>query len=166
LITRTLAGLRRAIRRRAAFSLVELLAAGSCLALLAILLPPSLHSAATKSRQELCLERLQQIGQANLIYSGEDYFGSAIPVHPKQFQQNPTAPSFIGAYEWGGKSGIGGTTDAPSTFYDSRWGSKKGFGPATRPLNTILYPHGFQDNGSPTFNRTGSAKDTQLALEA
>jgi hypothetical protein len=105
-------------------------------------------SLAGESRYAKCLERMQAIGQASLIYSATDVAESAIPVHKKQFQRSQNDPLFIGAYEWGGKSGAGSPRQnlAGSPPLNSRYGTQAGFGPTTRPLNSILYPHGFVEN--------------------
>ena len=47
----------------------------------------------------------------------------------------------------------------------SKYGSLAGFGPATRPLNSVLYPHGFKDNGQ-TLSRVGASIDTRLQFDA
>jgi hypothetical protein len=96
--------------RAAAFSLVELLAVVVCLGLLACILGPSLGEAVSSSHRLTCLDRLHKIGEASLIYSEYDPTHAAIPVHRLQTRQNPNNPTFIGAYEWGGKSGIGRDT--------------------------------------------------------
>jgi prepilin-type processing-associated H-X9-DG protein len=153
---------------RAAFTLVELLAVASCVTVLLAVVAPSISAALGKSRYAGCLERLRAIGQASRTYSANDAVESAIPVHEKQFQQDPYHPILIGAYEWGGKSGIGWPTwiqGYADTGLGSRYGTKAGFGPATRPLNNVLYPHGFRDNNSP-WNRNGAKLDTELPLDA
>ena len=137
------------------FTLVELVVIAGCVGLLFAIVQPSLQASLGQSRNAVCLDRLRAIGQANLTYSADDPDGWAIPVHAKQYQQDPNNPIFIGAYEWGGKSGVG-----------SRYSTQAGFGPATRPLNTVLYPHGFRDNLHPRFQRMGASFDTQLKLEA
>ena len=93
--------------RHAAFTLVELLVVVACVGLVAGILFPSIQDALGQSRQSVCLARLHDIGQANLVYSADDWSMAAIPVHALQTQQDPNNPTFIGAYEWGGKSGVG-----------------------------------------------------------
>ena len=87
---------------------------------------------------------------------------------PRNSRKTPCDPIFIGAYEWGGKSGIGRDDflfDSPGNPLNSKYGTRAGFGPATRPLNKILYPHAFRDNLSPNFNRIGALLDSQLPLD-
>jgi len=158
---------RRLLPRPRAFTLVELVAAVSCIGLLLAIIQPSLQATLGQSRNAVCLDRLRAIGQANLTYSADDLDGWAIPVHAKLYQQSPNEPIFIGAYEWGGKSGVGWDDWIPDRgLLGSRFGTLAGFGPATRPLNSILYRHGFRDNTSPNFSRVGATIDTQLKLEA
>jgi prepilin-type processing-associated H-X9-DG protein len=131
---------------------------------------PSLKSLASESKYSKCLDRMRAIGQASLIYSATDVAESAIPVHEKQFQQDPYDPLYMGAYEWGGKSGVGAPIHnfGYPPPYNSRYGTVAGFGPAKRPLNNILYPHGFRDNfPSPNvpLDQAALMKDTGLALD-
>src|SRR3990172_7962842 len=149
------------------FTLVELVVITGCVGLLLAIIQPSLQTTLGQSRNAGCLDRLRGIGQANLTYSADDPDGWAIPVHAKQYQQDPYDPIFIGAYEWGGKSGIGWDDWMPDRGpLGRRYGTLAGFGPATRPLNNILYKHGFRDNSDPVFSRTGATFDTQLKLDA
>ncbi len=153
---------------RGAFSLVELCAGLACFAALFAIVQPSLEVARERAKQSVCLERLRSIGQATGLYTEQDPSGWALPVHPSQFMQDPGNPTFVGAYEWGGKSGIGRPDFAPMDppALGSKYGTYVGFGPATRPLNEILYPHGFQDNLNPEFDRVGAMLDTQIDLPA
>ncbi|MDO8629794.1 MAG: prepilin-type N-terminal cleavage/methylation domain-containing protein, partial [Phycisphaerales bacterium] len=150
-------GLNENHRLRRGFSFIELLAVCAVAMLVLALAPPSLQFTASQSRHALCLQRLHAIGQASLTYSSTDAAESSIPVHRQQFTQNPNSPTMIGAYEWGGKSGIGqpGFVGYPGIL-GSRYGTLAGFGPATRPLNSILYPHGFRNNLVPSVNRPGA----------
>ena len=116
----------------------------------------------------VCLAHLKHIGTTSLIYAADDTQDMVIPVHPRQFQQDLTNPTFIGAYEWGGKSGVGQDdyySGSPGNPLSSRYGTKAGFGPDTRPLNHILYRAGFKDNNKPWFNPVGAQADTILALD-
>lgn len=156
-------------RRAHAFTLIELVVVTGCVALLVGIVQPSLQASLGQSRNTVCLDRLRAIGQANLTYSQDEPDGWALPIHPLQFQQDPNNPTYIGAYEWGGKSGVGRpdyVDPEHPTSVGSRYGTRAGFGPAARPLNSILYPHGFRDNNQPAFNRTGATIDTQLQLDA
>ena len=158
--------------RQRGFTLAELLTSVVMVALLVATVAPSLSAARDRSRHVVCLDRLGKIGIASRTYAADDPNGWFIPAHHLQFQQEPGDPTFIGAYEWGGKSGVGrpGSVDGPSEGEDawttSKYGTKIGFGPSSRPLNGILYPHGFRDNSVPTLNRNGALLDTQLELPA
>ena len=157
--------------RRPGFSLVESVVVLLAVVLLVAMIQPSLASARRQSKFSVCLDRLAVIGAATAIYSAEDPNDMALPVHPRFYDQDPNNPSFIGAYEWGGKSGIGYPGWVPGAggvlFYlTSKYGTKAGNGPATRPLNNILYPHGFVDSGPPNWDRDGSILDTQIQLDA
>ncbi len=151
---------------RTGVSIVEVVAVVGCVGLLAGLLQTSLREALGVSARMKCLERLHAIGEASLTYSQRDPGNAAIPVHRLQFQQDPSNPTYIGAYEWGGKSGVG--REGWTGWYgplSSKYGTFAGFGPATRPLNDILYPHGFVDYEA-LRNRQGATRDTQQPLDA
>ena len=151
--------------RRPAFTPIELVAVAVCVGFVFATVVPSLDAAVGRSRQALCLERLRAIGQASLIYSERDIFNAAIPVHRLQFQQDPADPTFIGAYEWGGKSGIGRPDFiSEASFLGSKYGTLAGFGPATRPLNEIMYGHRFPDYAK-SQDRVGATSDTRLNLD-
>jgi len=80
--------------------------------------------------------------------------------------QDRNHPTFIGAYEWGGKSGRGwdtwlGTADP----LNSKYGTKAGFGPHTRLLNKFIYRESFADHLNPTFDPAGALADTQFDLD-
>ncbi len=159
-------------RARRGFSLIELAAVGTALTLLAGMMAPALSSARSKSRSAVCLDRLAAIAATGRIYAAGDQQGFVIPIHPQQFQQSPGAPTFIGAYEWGGKSGIGtpGWTDGPAegvyAWISSKYGTRAGFGPPTRPMNQLLYPQGFHDARFPEYDRFGAETDTKFDLPA
>lgn len=156
---------RRSNRR--GFTLIELLVVIAIIALLLSILLPSLEAARRTAKRNACLAHIKNIATSSRVYEADDPQGWGIPVHPLQFYQNTNAPTFIGAYEWGGKAGVGDpeTPGNPATAWiSSKFGSKRGFGPASRPMNTILYPGGFKDNGNP-WDRTGAEQDTKLALD-
>ena len=101
--------------RRTAFTLIELLVVIAIIALLISILLPSLEAARSQSKQSTCLAHVKAIATSSRVYEADDEQGWGIPVHPEQYHQVPGSPTFIGAYEWGGKSGIGrpGYTDGP-----------------------------------------------------
>jgi len=167
---------------RSGFSLIELGVVFQIVVLLVAVAGPSLQSARRQSRQSVCLERFRGIGVASRTYQAADPNGWYIPVHPAQYCQcldrdchgSCYEPLHIGAYEWGGKSGIGSPGDpraarrnaqltGPYAWQSSKYGTAAGVGPATRPLNRILYKHGFRDN---LGTRSYWGLDTQLELDA
>ena len=166
--------LTRAPNFQTATSLVDTAAAIVALSLLAFCLVPALGGVARSSKNGQCLSNLMRIGYANAIYAAQDAADMALPVHPKQFQQCPGLPPgelcdqpiFVGAYDWGGKSGVGKddfVTGSAGDPLNSRYGSKAGFGPPTRPLNHILYPGPFADAFSDQgFDSVQALVDTQL----
>lgn len=148
-----------------AFTLIELLVVVAIIALLIAILLPSLDSARRQAKQSVCLSNLKGIATSARVYESDDPNGWGIPTHPLQFWQDPNSPTYIGAYEWGGKSGIGWDDYAgPKHAINSKYGTKAGFGPATRPLNEILYKGGFKDHLKPTFNRPGAEADAKLDM--
>jgi len=161
-------------RTRGAFTLIELLVVIAIIALLISILLPSLESARRQAKQNACLSGIKNIATSSRVYEADDPSGWGIPVHPLQYEQcgkNNTGlcntTMFVGAYEWGGKSGIGkeGFVEYPGAL-GSRYGTAAGFGPATRPMNPILYKGGFTDAfAGGDFNRTQAQADTQLNLD-
>jgi prepilin-type N-terminal cleavage/methylation domain-containing protein len=164
-------------RNQPAFTLIELLVVIAIIALLIAILLPSLEAARRQSKQSTCLAHIASIAKSSRIYEADDASGWGIPVHPKQYEQcGPNFPEdqlcqnpiFVGAYEWGGKSGIGSPDwqGGGDNLLQSKYGTLSGFGPATRPMNAILYPGGMADafqGGSP--NRAIALNDTKLKLD-
>lgn len=171
---------------RQGFTLIELLVVIAIIALLIAILLPSLEAARRQAKQSACLAHIKNIATSSRVYESEDPSGWGIPVHPMQFWQcrEQTEPGgrcendkviFVGAYAYGGKSGIGQTDNilfpGSTNPLDSKFGTKSGFGPATRPMNDLLYPGGITDSGGllPGFeyipvDEPGAIRDTQMDL--
>ena len=159
---------------RFGFTLIELLVVIAIIALLIAILLPSLDAARRQAKQNTCLSRIKGIATSSRVYETDDPNGWGIPAHGSlgvkegdmSWPNLASRGRFVGAYEWGGKSGIGRDDFmGPSNPINSAYGTKAGFGPATRPMNDILYRGGFTDNNSPRFNRTAALKDTELELD-
>ena len=161
-------------RTSTAFTLIELLVVIAIIALLISILLPSLENARRQAKKSACLAHIKNIATSSRVYESDDPHEWGIPVHPLQFQQcseqfdeggGCDSPIYVGAYEWGGKSGIGRPDfmGGPSPLH-SKYGTFAGFGPVTRPLNEILYSAGFKDNLLPRFNPLGALDDTKLEL--
>jgi prepilin-type N-terminal cleavage/methylation domain-containing protein len=162
---------------RHAFTLIELLVVIAIIALLIAILLPSLEAARRQSKQSGCLAHIKNIATSSRVYEADDPNGWGIPVHPKQYDQCPDSPPgamcseplWVGAYEWGGKSGIGRDSHFdgnPGDPLNSKYGSRAGFGPDSRPLNTILYSGGFASaypRGQ--FKRVLAEQHTRLELD-
>jgi len=158
-----------ASRSGRAITLIELVIAADVVIVLILCVAATTGNVRARSKNSVCLNNLSRIGYANLIYAANDPSDPALPVHGAQFLQDIDNPTWIGAYEWGGKSGIGDPGWVPGAggaefFLTSRFGTKAGFGPASRPLNEILYGGGFEDHLNPVFDPDGAVADTQLDL--
>lgn len=163
-------------RRQWAFTLIELLVVIAIIALLIAILLPSLEAARRQSKRAACLSHIKGVAGSSHVYEADDPNGWGIPVHPLQYMQCPgllpgetcTTPVYVGAYEWGGKSGIGRDDyfgGSAGSSLKSKFGTLMGFGPATRPMNDILYPGGLVDafvDGR--FDPIQADRDTKLDL--
>ena len=159
---------------RHAFTLIELLVVIAIIALLIAILLPSLDAARRQAKQNTCLSRIKGIATSSRVYETDDPNGWGIPAHGSlgvkdgemSWKELASRERYVGAYEFGGKSGIGRDDfmGAPNPI-NSAYGTKAGFGPATRPMNDILYKGGFSDHNNPRFNRDAALKDTQLELD-
>ncbi len=162
---------RRRCATRGAFTLIELLVVIAIIALLIAILLPSLEAARRQAKQNACLSHIKNIATSSRVYEAEDPSGWGIPVHPLQYDQDKARPTYIGAYEWGGKSGIGQDdyiAEYTGTPLGSKYGTAAGFGPATRPMNVILYKADFVDygrSGEPGFDRLGAERDIAQELD-
>ena len=132
---------------RRGFTLIELLVVVAIISLLVSILLPSLQRAREAAKRSACLSSCKNIATTSRVYESGDPQGWGIPVHPGQYTQDPDEPTYIGAYEWGGKSGIGrpGFLGGGNDPLKSKYGTKAGYGPATRPMNVLLYKGGFPD---------------------
>ncbi len=156
----------RGVRCALAFTLIELLVVIAIIALLIAILLPSLESARRQAKQSTCLSHIKNIGTSSRVCEADDPQGWGIPVHPGQYSQPFSDPTFVGAYEWGGKSGIGWDTWLGAADpLNSKYGTRAGFGPSSRPMNDILYKGGFKDYMNPEQNRVGMRLDTTLELD-
>ena len=190
-MTRMFVGSRYSTRSRArtGFTLIELLVVVAIISLLVAILLPSLARAREQAKNAACMAHIKNIATSSRVYEADDPNGWGIPVHPGQYIQCAqqvagstlcSSPGFVGAYEWGGKSGIGSAyffSQGPANesgecpggeienLLGSKYGTHSGFGPATRPMNDILYPGGFKDNLYPRFDRIGALRDTEMDLD-
>ena len=68
--------------KRPAFTLTELVVVGSMVALLVLLLAPSLNAAAERSRDDVCLANLRSLGIAVRLYAEQEGGVLPGPLHP------------------------------------------------------------------------------------
>lgn len=166
------------------FTLIELLVVIAIIALLIAILLPSLEAARRQAKLNACLSHIKNIATSSRVYEADDEAGWGIPAHAVlgrrldkgdgEFSWDGLAERgrYVGAYEWGGKSGIGWQdfTGGGSDPVFSAYGTLAGFGPATRPMNDILYRGGFtnyapEGPGGGTYDRVGAQRDTNLQLD-
>jgi len=146
------------------FTLIELLVTVSIIALLVAVLLPSLRTARESARRCVCVGNLRAIASGSNLYATEDAQNESIPIHPSTYDGIDTYHGDPGAYDWGGKSGIGQRVDSADAF-SSLWGTAFGRGPGTRPLNRVLFKAGFTDHrDSPGPGGANWASDTELDL--
>jgi prepilin-type N-terminal cleavage/methylation domain-containing protein len=139
------------------FTLIELLVVVSIIALLIAILLPSLKKAREQAKQATCLARATGLAKASLTYAADDRDNNLIAVSPRWQDE------LCGAYEWGGKSGIGSPTQGNNPV-KSYWGTWYQRGPARRPLNNYIYKAGFKDYTNGTKDER--LADTRLDLKA
>ena len=119
-----------------AFTLVESLVAASVILFALSVLAPALLEARDQNHLAGCLANLRGIGQASLVYAGEDPNEIMIPVPYTDY-----IPEACGAIEWGGKAGSGQSwIPLPG---QSIFGTGAFRGPAHRPLNPYIYKRKF-----------------------
>lgn len=170
---------------RSGFTLIELLVVIAIISLLIAILLPSLENARKQAKRAACMSSIKAIATTSRVYEADDEQGWGIPVHPMQRfcgdgelmdpENVCTTPLYVGAYEFGGKSGIGRQgwpfSNYPIPELTSRYGTANGFGPGTRPMNKLLYgsmPNfgKFPPDGSLLDNnRTQATADTKLNLD-
>ncbi len=151
---------------RRGLTLVETMVVFATFFLLATFLASAAAGIRGDGKSGRCMLNLMQTGYASSIYSAQGPADMAIPVHPLQFDRNRPGTSSIGAYEWGGKSGVGWDTWLGAADpLNSKYGTKAGFGPGSRPLNGIIYRESFPDNLHPEFDPAGAQADTKLDLD-
>jgi prepilin-type N-terminal cleavage/methylation domain-containing protein len=157
-------------RRRAGFTLIELMVVLSIAALLMGLVMPALSAARNEGRRVKCLANLQAIGQACTAYATDDREMYLIPVHPRAEDSYVDGRRIVG-YHFDGEYEYGG---GPSTIPGFVGNLFRGvFGPTTRGLNRFLYgevtPHSdfrlFQCPGDTGVVDAPRVFDTSLPVE-
>ena len=166
-----------------AFTLIELLLVVAIITGLIAVLLPSLIEARRCSKESKCRSNIRMLAVTAAIYQTTDANGFALPVLAQFFApeegglQPPGDMNYLGAYFYGGKSGIGQPSVPPSflhpahpdqSFQDSKYGTRAGRGPNQRPFNEILYEDGFQGymwHGEERWTPESGLAHTQLDLD-
>lgn len=142
-------------------TLFEVVTTVGAVSVLIALVLPSMSEVRRQGREVVCLRNLSRLGAASAIYANADPGEQPIPIHALV----GIISGADGAYEWGGKSGIGeplGGADPTS----SNWGTSQGRGPATRGLNRIIYGDVFPNyQNIPGPNHRNWIRDYQLELD-
>jgi len=148
-------------RCKPAATLVELVTAVTSVAALLVLLLPTAGELRRQGKEVRCLSNLSRLGKASLIYATADPNENPIPVH----RLAGLRPGALSEIEWGGKSGIGESTQGNDPDA-SKWGTQEGRGPAARPLNRIIYGDVLPDyRDNPGVNVINWRNDARLDLD-
>ena len=123
---------------RTAFTLLELMATGACLAVLIAALPPALEGTRNRARGAQCISNLQRISTASMAYAAQDSNEIAIPAGINEAGGGSSVQARLGNYGYGGKSGVGGPSPSQQ-FLQSAYGFFAKMGSQHRPLNKLLY---------------------------
>ena len=136
-------------RRVGGFTLIELLVVIAIIALLIAILLPSLEAARRQAKMSACLSHIKNIASSSRVYEADDPQGWGIPVHPAQYKQNASNPTFIGATN--GAERAGSAARASPTTVGSSEASMARSRASDRPraMNRILYPGGFPGSRRP-----------------
>jgi type II secretory pathway pseudopilin PulG len=153
-------------RRLWGFTLLELLAAASAVSLSLAVAGAVVGDTRGRDKLSGCLANLRLLGQASRAYAAEDAHEFIIPI-----PNLDVLPIASGAYEWGGKAGVGQSTEPGNPTY-SVFGTRNFRGPGHRPLNRYLYKGGIVDHnpiGGQPDPGPGSIhylNDTQVPFDA